>query len=162
MTRSRLRFASLPAVAVAVVMASLGGCAVLGTQSESCVEWVWFENPADAMAEADLVVRTTGPTASTGTARLFGAAATAHSVDDTEVLKGDDAEPGLALTVIATPVTCTGGDVYPVGDPLDASGPLVLLLDWDADAEAWRTITPHQGVLPVADDGTIPESWPIG
>ena len=83
-------------------------------------------------------------------------------VDVAEVLKGDDDATGATSKVISTPVTCTGGSIYPEGDPLDASGSLVLLLDWDPDAQAWRTITPNQGVVPAAGDGTVPQSWPAG
>jgi hypothetical protein len=152
-------FASFPA---AVTMASLAGCVAFGAQSQSCVEWVWFDSPADAMADAGLVVRATGPAASTGTAELFGTTANAHSVEVAEVLKGNDDATGQPLKVVSTPVTCTGGSVYPEGDPLDAPGLLILFLDWDPDAQAWRTITPDQGVVPAADDGTVPDSWPAG
>ncbi|NTW42383.1 MAG: hypothetical protein HGA44_21330, partial [Cellulomonadaceae bacterium] len=68
-----------------VVSASLAGCAVDGTQSQSCVEWVWFDSPAEAAAEADVVLRADGPASSSGTVELFGASATAHLVDVAEV-----------------------------------------------------------------------------
>lgn len=147
------------ATVVALTMAS-AGCAPPGVQSQTCVAWVSFASPADASAEADLVVQTTGPAVSAGTSEIFGTSATVHALEVSAVLKGTDAAPGQALGVISVPETCTGGSGYPRGDPLDAAGALIVFLDWDATVKAWRTITPYQGVLPVAEDGGIPRSWP--
>ncbi|MCV2395173.1 hypothetical protein OEB99_12720 [Actinotalea sp. M2MS4P-6] len=158
----RIRVVGLVALPVTLVVAATAGCAALGTQGATCVDWVMYESPADAEADAGLVVRTTGPAASTGTVALFGVAAEVHSVDVVDVLKGSEVTAGDSLEVVSAPETCTGEGPYPDGDPLDAAGPLILVLHWDADAAAWRTITPYQGVVPPADDGTLPEQWPAG
>ncbi|MCB2176009.1 MAG: hypothetical protein KQH57_09395 [Actinomycetales bacterium] len=155
-SRRRARFV-VPAVALT---ASLAGCAAAGTRTGVCVDWVSFTSPAEASAEADLVVLTTGPAVSAGTSEIFGTAATVHAVEVSAVLKGTDAAPGQALGVISAPETCTGASAYPQGDPLAASGQLIVFLHWDADAEAWRTITPYQGVVPATADGQVPDSWP--
>ncbi len=108
------------------------------------------------------MARTTGPIAPSGTTTLFGTTVNVHSIDITEVLKGTGVAAGQALEVVSTPVTCTAGSIYPDGDPLDASGPLIVFLHRDADTGAWRTITPYLGVVPAPDDGTVPDSWPVG
>lgn len=158
------RAAAVPA-AVAALLA-LGGCALAGaggTESATCVSWVWFERPADALSAADLAVRTDGAAGEpTGTAEVFGVDATVHTVRVADVLRGSDALAGDELDVISTPVTCTAGGTYPDGDPLDAPGDLVLLLHHDDEAGGWRTLTPMQGVLPATADGSLPNGWPTG
>lgn len=156
------------ALVLVAVVAPAAGCAVLGERTagtertETCVSWVWFDTPADALDDADVAVRTDGPLPATGTAELFGVDARVHAVTVTEVLKGTAVRVGDELEVASTPVTCTGGEDYPDGDPLDASGDLVLLLHRDDDADVWRTITPGQGVLPATVDGQVPDTWPAG
>ncbi len=145
-----------------VLMVATAGCATVGSDvtSEACVSWVEFPSPADAMAEATVVVRTTGPAAKVGTNQLFGVTVTVHSVQVADVLKGTELRAGQDVEVLSTPVTCTGGAVYPDGDPLDASGPLIVLLQRDTDTHAWRTLTPGQGVVAATGGGDVPSSWP--
>lgn len=161
--RSRMRRVVVP-LAVAALLAPLGGCALGpgGTQSATCVSWVWFESPADASTAADLVVRTDDATGARGTAEAFGVAAAVHTVRVAEVLRGADVGAGDEIDVVSTPVTCTGGGTYPDGDPLDAPGDLVLLLHQDEDLGVWRTLTPTQGAVPPAPDGGLPAAWPAG
>lgn len=142
------------------ICAAMAGCAIIGGDAQTCVSWVEFESPADAMANAEVVVLAAGPTASAGTTDLFGVDANVHSVQIAEVLKGTAVRAGENLEVISTPVTCTGGDAYPDGDPLGASGTLVLFLSQDADAHVWRTVTPSQGVVAATADGDAPLTWP--
>lgn len=150
-----------------VLAVSMAGCATTsGTtggdgelQAQSCVDWVLFDSPADAMTDATAVLRTTGPTAAAGTTQLFGADANVHSVEIADVLKGADLLVGQTIDVASTPVTCTAGGVYPDGDPLDASGSVIVLLSWDDDAQVWRTMTPTQGVVAATADGEIPPTW---
>jgi hypothetical protein len=148
----------------AFLVAPVAGCAGPGpggARSETCVSWVDFATPADAVADADLVITTEGTATATGTAEVFGAEAAVHAVEVADVLAGAGAAAGDRIEVVSTPVTCTGGAVYPDGDPLDAAGPLVILLERDEDIGAWRTLTPLQGVV-AADDGSVPEAWPAG
>jgi hypothetical protein len=147
---------------VALTVSAAAGCAVVGERTVACVEWVWFDTPADALDDATVAVRTDGPAPVVGTADLFGVDARVHAVRVVEVLKGSDVRAGDELAVAATPATCTGEEVYPDGDPLDASGDLVLLLHRDEDAGLWRTITPEHGVVPATVDGHVPDSWPAG
>lgn len=133
------------------------------TWTMACPEWIGFRTPAEAMAAADLVVRSTGPATPAGTAEMFGGArANVYSVDVADVLRGDHDVTGDPVTVISTPDPCNPEDLYPGGDPLDAPGSLILFLDRDVGAEAWHTITPFDGVVPPADDGSVPDSWPAG
>ncbi|MEN1975758.1 hypothetical protein [Cellulomonas olei] len=148
----------LPAL-TAVALAASAGCAAGATRSETCVDWVRFPTPADAVAEADAVVRTTGPAPASGAAELFGADASVHTVRVEAVLAGSGARAGEVLEVASTPLTCTGGSRYPDGDPLEAAGTLLVLLERDEQSGTWRTLTPAQGVV-AAPDGAVPGSWP--
>lgn len=66
---------------------------------------------------------------------------------------------------MSTPETCTGGGLYPGGDPLDPAtglggedGSVIVLL---SDGEGvLHLITPFQGVLTPARDGSLPAAWP--
>lgn len=157
-TRHRTWHRTWTAVVPLALVTASGGC--VGGQSETCVSWVTFETPAEALADADLAVVTEGRGRPGGTTDLFGVDARVHVVRVAEVLTGAGVQVGQDLEVLSTPVTCTGGEVYPEGDPLDAPGPLVLLLHRDDAAAAWRTITPGQGVVPATDDGALPDAWP--
>lgn len=163
---SRSPWASL--ALAALVAATTAGCATVGARTggteraETCVSWVWFETPADALDDAAVAVRTAGPLPVTGTAELFGVDARVHTVRVTEVIKGTEVRTGDELEVASTPVTCTGGEDYPDGDPLDASGDLVLFLHRDETSGAWRTITPEHGVVTATVDGLVPDAWPAG
>lgn len=143
-----------------VLVMAMAGCAAVGGEGEACADWVWYQSPADAMADAAVVVRTKGPTASVGTTDMFGVTVNVHSVQVTDVLKGTEVRTGQDVEVISTPVTCTDGGVYPDGDPLDASGALIMFLYWDADTHAWRTVTPTQGVVAATGAGQVPLTWP--
>ncbi len=159
MASRRGRARLLAALAAGALVASTAGCAG-GVQSASCVDWVYFDSPADATAQAELVVLTTGPAPKSGTARLFGLTVAVHAVEVGAVLSGTGAVPGQTLDVISTPETCTGDGVYRDGDPLDASGSLVVFLSKDPDTQAWQTLTPLQGVVPATPDGQVPDAWP--
>lgn len=158
--RGPVRRARAAGVAV-LLLAPVAGCAPLEAHSATCVDWVRFDSPADALAAATLAVRTDGQaprSGATGTTELFGVDSAVHTVRVAAVLRGTGVRAGEDLEVISTPVTCSGDVAYPDGDPLDASGDLVLLLQHDADVGAWRTITPAQAVLPAGADGGLPST----
>ena len=136
------------------------GCTVFGHGPLSCVDWVAYEDPAEATAAATVVVVTEGPTASAGTTDMLGVSAAVHSVHVDEVLKGSDVRVGEDLEVTSTPETCASGGTYPDGDPLDASGTLVLFLSRDADTHVLSLATPAQGVVAATADGEVPVAWP--
>lgn len=168
--RGWFRHGWVGAASAVVLAASAAGCATGDggaggdgngdLQAETCLDWVLFDSPADALADATAALRTTGPTSAAGTTQLFGAEANLHTVQVDAVLKGTDLQVGQDVEVAATPVTCTAGGTYPDGDPLDASGSLIVLLSWDDDAQVWRTMTPNQGVMAATADGTLPPTWP--
>lgn len=138
----------MPLVA-ALVAVSLTGCVT----QQTCVSWADYSDPQDAYDDARLVVR--GEVGEVvGTRDVLGVAATVHRIDVEEVLKG--ADPGLTVDVAATPITCTGGEIYPDGDPLLVDGPVILFLIDPSDTAGWRLITPFDGVLPVPEDGVLP------
>ncbi|MBC7290627.1 MAG: hypothetical protein H5T83_04715 [Actinotalea sp.] len=156
--------AVLPLLALAV----LAGCTAAGERTQAageraqtCVSWVGFDTPAEAVDDATVVVRTDRPAPVVRTVDLFGVDARVHAVTVAEVLKGHDIRVGDEVEVASTPVTCTGDEIYPEGDPLDATGPLIVLLHQDA-SNVWRTITPGQGVVPATVDGQVPGAWPSG
>lgn len=160
MTDDILRGARRPATivpAVALALAGLGACSPV-EQAETCVSWVEFATPADAVRDAEYVV----------TAQVQGRAGRALRRRRRGLVGADDGPAGHRgeavghedLRVISTPFTCTGGENYPDGDPLDTDDPVILFLTRDEAGEHWRTITPMQGALPASDDGELPEAWP--
>ncbi|MDQ1058773.1 hypothetical protein QFZ23_002674 [Arthrobacter globiformis] len=52
------------------------------------------------------------------------------------------------------PQTCTGGESYPNGDPLDTNQ-RVLIFATEQDRE-WFTMTPDQGVVPFEQGAPLP------
>ncbi|WP_281884292.1 hypothetical protein [Agromyces rhizosphaerae] len=154
----RLGGAALALASVAL----LAGCALddvgLTGEGETCVSWVDFGTPEQAAGDADVVVLGT-VAGRDGTERLFGLRASAWTVDVAELVKGPDTGDD-ALRVVSTPVTCTGGDAYPDGDPLDVDGEVYLFLTLDGGV--LRTLTPTQGVVAPGPGGGIPPRWPSG
>lgn len=159
---SRRSTPALPLTVLALMSSSAAcGAAGIGTQTgaETCVSWVGYDTPADALADADAAVLTRGPITAVGTAEVFGADASVHSVPVVDVLKGTGVSSGQEVEVISTPVTCTGGETYPEGDPLQVTGTQVVFLHLDEAAGAWRTLTPFHGVVPAGDSGDVPATW---
>lgn len=143
-------------VVVLPVVALLAGCA--GT-SMTCVSWVDFATPADALESAEHVV--VGRVEErAGTTSLYGVDAHRYRVvAEASPLK--DGGAGESLHVVSTPVTCSGDDVYPQGDPLDTDEPVVLFLTQDEVGDDWRTLTPRHGVAPADGTGDLPAQWPV-
>jgi hypothetical protein len=149
----------------------------------ACVDWVFFETPVEAAADAGAVLRGT-VVEQDGTVQLYGVEANRWLFDVEKVLERPDPprggfEPppelgvsaGDRIAVVSTPETCSGDSLYPGGDPLDpvtgfgaADGAVVVLLSGGDGAvegsEELRLITPYQGVLTPEADGTLPTEWP--
>lgn len=152
-TTTRLRAAAALAAVLGVTV--LGGC----TTSETCVDWVSYDDDEARAADSDLVadVRVVERD---GTEQMFGSEANAWTVEVEDVLSplGDaEIRDGDRLRVVATPVTCSE-ESYPDGDPLDVDGVVrVYLTDADASGTdgiadgSWSLITPYDGVDPVDD-----------
>lgn len=148
-----------PARAVTAVLlaglgaSSLSACAGSPTAG-MCVDWVWFDTPADAAADADAIVRgaVTGRASSMS---LYGQEVTVWQVEVAEWQKG---EGDPQIDVVSVPATCESGAPYPDGDPMAADGDVLLLLR--ADGPRWQTLTPYQGVLPATPNGALPTEWP--
>lgn len=136
------------ALVAALLATTLTGC---GVSTHTCVSWVWFDTPQAVYDDARLVVRAeVGDVV--GTRHVLGVDSPVHRVEVVEVLKGES--PGPQFDVASTPVTCTGGDDFLEGDPLEVDGEVILFL-FDLDG-GWRLLTPVQGVLPWPPDGTLP------
>lgn len=136
-----------------VGLLALSGCTVPGlTTSESCIDWVFFETPADAADEADAVVRgSIVEQAGTRTYLDMPAPTWTVAVDEWIEGTGDD-----EITVISLPRSC--GDT---GDTMAAYQQVDDLVFFLRDDESgWQGITPYQGVVPVGADGAIPAEWP--
>jgi hypothetical protein len=149
----------------------------------ACVDWVFFETPREAAADAGAVLRGT-VVEQDGTEQVFGVDSNRWVFDVEEVLERPDPprggfEPppelevsaGERIAVVSTPETCSGDNLYPEGDPLDpatgrgdADGTVIVLLSGADDVEEGsaspRLITPYQGVLTPTADGTLPRKWP--
>jgi hypothetical protein len=173
------------ALATATLAVGLTGCVAVGstgtTSGESCVDWVTFESPDEAAADAGVVLRGS-VVERDGTARFFGVEAHRWQFDVEDVLDRPaptggvepppevEVSPGERIAVVSTPETCTAGGSYPGGDPLDpatglggADGSVIVLLT-DGDGEGGdgelHLITPFQGVLTPDLDGSLPAGWP--
>jgi hypothetical protein len=174
--------------AAAALSGWLTGCAAVGstttttaTSGEACADWVTFESPDEAAADAGVVLRGT-VVEREGTARFFGVDAHRWLFDVEEVLERPEPRggvepppevevaPGERVTVVSTPETCSGGGMYPGGDPLDpatglgdADGSVIVLLsegDGQGGEGELHLITPFQGVLTPDEDGSLPGEWP--
>jgi hypothetical protein len=148
----------------------------------ACVDWVFFETPTEAASDAGAVVRGT-VVEQDGTADMYGVESNRWLVDVEEVLERPDPPEGRPQTqpelevsageqiaVVSTPETCSE-EAYPGGDPLDpasgrggADGTVIILLSAasgeEGDPDDFHVITPYQGVLTPAKDGTLPSKWP--
>ncbi|HEV6951755.1 MAG TPA: hypothetical protein VKY86_00760 [Promicromonospora sp.] len=144
MTRSRrLRGAARVLVAGMLLAGCAGGQPGGRGSEEACVDWVRFDTPADAAADAAFVVRGR-VLEQDGSARLHGAAAhrwllevdavlvpepspeepdagpaAAHTAVVPAVVGPIEVRAGDTVAVVSTPETCTPGGAYPDGDPLD-------------------------------------------
>lgn len=141
----------------------LAGCGASSLRSpfaaQSCVSWAEFETPQGAFDDATLVVSGTVAPAH-GTRDVFGHRAAVHELRVAQVLKGEF-DGGGTIEVAATPVTCTGDEIYPDGDPLDVDGDVVLFLTDVESAGKWRLLSPFHGVLARGDTGAPPslDAW---
>jgi hypothetical protein len=138
--------------AIGLVVSATTGCGLLpGAGAEVCVDWVWFESPQAQFDEARLVV-IGQPVRRDGESAIYGYAGRAHVVEVETVLKG---RPGPGpLRIVSMPPTCTGGETYPDGDPLETTR-RVLIYATEQNHE-WFTMTPGQGVLPFDRGASLP------
>lgn len=161
-----------------------------GGSASACVDWVFFETPAEAASDAGAVLRGT-VVEQDGTAQMYGVESNRWLVTVEEVLERPDppsgrpqtqpeleVAPGDQIAVVSTPETCSG-DAYSGVDPLDpasglgaADGSVIILLSAASgdgsgrssaegdDVDYFHLITPYQGVLTPAKDGALPSKWP--
>jgi len=137
-----------------LAVAALAGCTAGPFESHTCVDWVSFDSPADAMEHADAVVAGRLVEQS-GSTTMYGEAAPQWTIAVDEWLEGDGEDE---IEVVSTPATC---EASPPPDPFaalqDADRVIVFLHD-DPDV-GWRSITPWQGIVPAGPDGGLPEVW---
>ncbi|MFD2795377.1 hypothetical protein ACFS27_17590 [Promicromonospora vindobonensis] len=156
-----------------------GTAAPMGEPGVACVDWVSFETPREAAADAGAVLLGT-VVEQAGTVRLFGVDANRWVLDVERVLERpeplrDGAEPppelevaaGDRVHVVSTPETCTEGDAYPDGDPLDPAtglggegGAVIVLLSGAQEVQDPSLLTPYQGVVTPTAQGALPLEWP--
>lgn len=121
----------------------VGGCALLPTTSETCVDWIHFETPQAQFDQAALVL-IGKPVRVDGETLIYGYRANVYVLEVETVLKGD---PGPApLRIASTPVTCSAGVSYPDGDPLGRSQRMLIYAG--KQENGWLTQTPAQGAVP--------------
>ncbi|WP_217181690.1 hypothetical protein [Streptomyces sp. AC495_CC817] len=144
--RRRLAFAAV------LALLPLSACSAPPfTTASTCIDWVFFETPDDAVAEADAVAvgRIVDQAGST---TYMGMPATTWNVEVDEWLEGSGDDE---IVVTSLPRSC-GDD----GDSMasyQGTEPLVFFLR--DDAEGWQLVTPWQGVVPAGPDG-LPADWP--
>lgn len=119
--------------------------------SETCVDWVRFETPQDQYDNASVVL--IGKSVSrAGETSIYGYKATTHLVEVEQVLKGDPGDGNLRIS--SMPPTCTAGETYPDGDPLDPNQRVIIFAT--KQGGDWFTMTPAQGVLPFPQGTELP------
>ena len=117
----------------------------------ACVDWVRFETPQDQYDKAGVVL--IGKSVSrAGETSIYGSKATTHLVEVERVLKGDPGDGNLRIS--SMPPTCTGGETYPDGDPLDTAQRVIIFAT--KQGGDWFTMTPAQGVLPFQQGTELP------
>ena len=124
---------------------------VTGGGPFACVDWVRFATPQDQYDNAGVVLigRSVGPAGETS---IYGSKATTHLVEVEQVFKGNPGEGNLRIS--SMPPTCTGGETYPDGDPLDTAERVIIFAT--KQGGEWFTHTPAQGVLPFPQGAEIP------
>ncbi|GAA1985999.1 hypothetical protein GCM10009718_24230 [Isoptericola halotolerans] len=141
----------------AVAALTIAACGA-GDGDETCFDWAVHDTPVQAAQDA-LVVRG-AVVGAAGEGAAWGVRAARWDVAVDEVLAGEGVEAGQQVTVLSSPETCNGGrGPYPVGDPLDVDGEVVVLLHDDAEL-GFRTVTPFDGVVAVGPGGDLPARWP--
>lgn len=139
----------LAALAVAVLAVSaLSGC----SSATSCIDWVYFETPAEAAEWVDAVAIGT-IVGQAGTTSYENMPASTWNVAVEEWQKGSGPDD---LVVTSLPRSC--GDTADSMTEYQGVSPLVFFLQ--ETESGWTAVTPFQGVIPAASDGTIPETWP--
>ncbi|WP_457963590.1 hypothetical protein M1E17_19500 [Arthrobacter sp. D1-29] len=124
---------------------------VAGGGTVACVDWVWFETPQNQYDNA--AVALIGRSVSqVGETTIYGSQATTHLVEVEQVLKGNPGNGNLRIS--SMPQTCSGGESYLDGDPLD-TGQRVIIFATKQGGE-WFTMTPAQGVLPFPQGSELP------
>ncbi len=143
-----------PAESAAVPTGSSPGSSSSPVQSGgsfACVDWVRFATPQDQYDKAGLVL--IGKSLSqAGETSIYGHMATTHLVQVEQILKGNPGEGNLHIT--STPPTCTAGEPYPNGDPLDTAERVIIFAS--KQGSEWFTITPAQGVMPFPQGSNLP------
>jgi hypothetical protein len=72
-----------------------------------------------------------------------------------EVAQDHKGDPGAEpVRISSMPQTCTGGESYPEGDPLDTRQRIVIFAT--KQGGEWFTMTPSQGVLPFPQGTELP------
>lgn len=157
----------LPRAAAAVVLAAMAlglTACVTAPQSASCVDWVLFDSPEDAAADAGAVV-IARVDSQDSTATMYGAKVNVWKLEVSTWLKGEGDD---TILVASSPRTCEAGSPYPDGDPLDTDDEVVVFLAKSQGDPApisgytgeWTTITGYQGVIPATAEGGMPAEWP--
>lgn len=75
-----------------------------------------------------------------GETTIYGSKATTHLVEIEQVLKGEPGDGNLRIS--SMPPTCTGGESYPDGDPLDPNQRVIIFAT--RQGGEWFTMTPHK------------------
>ena len=132
----------------------LAGCSSPATTTTSvCIDWVYFESPADAAAEADAVVVGTVESQS-GLTTYYDLPATTWNVNVDTWIKGVAASNDIVVTSLPRSCGDTGANM---ADAVGTGQVVLFLRDGD---DGWETLTPFQGVIAVGPDGEPPTEWP--
>jgi hypothetical protein len=152
---NRLLVRPLSAVTgIATASAALTACTI-GHTVQSCIDWVFFDSPSDAAAEADAVARGRIVDQAATTSYL-GMPATTWNVEIDEWFEGAGADE---IVVVSLPRSC--GDTTDSMAEAEAEAEDLILFLREQDT-GWEILTPWQGVIPARSDGGVPATWPDG
>lgn len=142
-----------PGAVLGIAVSVLGtGCSLLGpTTGDACVDWVRFADPQDQFDEAALVA-VGKPVRQDGQTSIYGYTAQTHLIEIETIYKGKAGQESVRIS--SMPQTCTSGESYPNGDPLDTNQ-RVLIFATEQNHE-WFTMTPEQGVVPFEQGTPLP------
>ncbi len=152
MRRRTARSAGI-ALAFAVSLQIIGCSSPAITTVQSCIDWVYFEDPSAAADDADAVAlgRVIDQA---GTTSYYEMTAATWNVAVDEWISGGTGDTDIVVTSL--PRSC--GDTDDAMADAAGGDPIVLFLRSSDDE--WQTITPLQGIVAPGPDGGIPADWP--
>ncbi|MEO5535140.1 MAG: hypothetical protein ABIR17_08425 [Pseudolysinimonas sp.] len=144
-----LRFVGFGLAGLLVIGVAAGAVAGSVTRTQTCVSWVSYADEAAMAKDSDVVVEGVVG-AVTGKVDLLGGPGDGHVFEVSAVRQG--VLDATTITVVSPRDWCTANPPQPA-DPLREGDRVVLYLRDLPTSDAWSTLTPFQGVIPLDSSG---------